>query len=54
MEKGKTPKSASLNDRIKYYSEKYGEDFTVSREIKPEKGVVGKLAGKIKSLFGKK
>jgi len=54
MDKGKTPKSASLNDRMKYYSEKYGEDFTVSREIKPETGVVGKLAGKIKSLFGKK
>lgn len=50
--KAKTPKSGSLNDRMKYYSEKYGEDFTVSREIKPEKkGVVEKLTGKIKSLF---
>ena len=59
-EKGKylkdnVPKKASLTDRMKYYSEKYGEDFTVSREIKPEKkGVVEKLAGKLKSFFVKK
>jgi len=53
--KDKVPKKASLTDRMKYYSEKYGEDFTVSREIKPEKkGVVEKLAGKIKSFFVKK
>lgn len=54
-ESGKTPKRASLDERMKYYSEKYGEDFTVSREIKPEKkSIVDKLTVKIKSLFGKK
>lgn len=48
------PKNASLNERMKYYSEKYGEDFTVSREIKAEKkSLVEKLTGKIKSFLGK-
>jgi ATP-dependent RNA helicase RhlB len=51
----KLPQKASLSDRMKYYSEKYGEDFTVSREIKPEKkSAVEKITGRIKSLFGKK
>ena len=54
-QKDKLPAKASLTDRMKYYSEKYGEDFIVSREIKPEKkGAVKKIADKIKSLFGKK
>lgn len=55
VQKDKVSSKASLSDRMKYYSEKYGEDFTVSREIKPEKkGVVEKLSDKVKLLFKKK
>ena len=48
-------KRASLDDRMKLYKEKYGEDFKISREIvaegKPEKK---SFVNRIKSLFRKK
>ncbi len=55
VQKDKISSKASLSDRMKYYSEKYGEDFIVSREIKAEKkGLVEKISEKLKSLFGGK
>lgn len=54
-QKDKISSKSSLSDRMKYYSEKYGEDFIVSREIKAEKKGLGeKISEKLKSFFRKK
>ena len=55
VQRNKISSKSSLSDRMKYYSEKYGEDFVVSREIKAEKKGLGeKISEKVKSLFRKK
>ncbi len=55
VQKDKISSKSSLSDRMKYYSEKYGEDFIVSREIKAEKKGLGeKISEKLKSFFRKK
>ncbi len=43
----------SLDDRMKYYKEKYGEDFVVSKEINvsPEKEGKKTIISRIKSIF---
>ncbi|HPX91930.1 MAG TPA: helicase-related protein, partial [Spirochaetota bacterium] len=43
-------KKASLDDRMKYYQEKYGETFVVNKEIIPEKKKTS-LIDKIFSIF---
>ncbi|HQO39041.1 MAG TPA: DEAD/DEAH box helicase [Spirochaetota bacterium] len=50
-----TGKRSGLDDRMKLYKEKYGEDFKVSREIVAEGKTEKKsLVKRIKSLFRKK
>ncbi len=64
--KERLSKNLTLDKRMDYYKERYGEDFTIKREIKAEPVKSGKksrvkssekkvsLIGKIKSIFKKK
>lgn len=50
--KHKGKRKSNLDDRMKLYKEKYGEDFKVSREIAPESKPVKKsIFSRIKSIF---
>ena len=51
---GERKRKTNLDDRMKLYKEKYGEEFKVSREIAAEaKPVKKSILGKIKSIFKK-
>ncbi len=52
--KKRPSKAQGLDKRIKYYEQKYGENFEVKTPQTQKKGLVAKVTGAIASLFGKK